>query len=71
MIARRMGAYSVFATIFSFFLPPIGFLMAFFGFWEDRKNNESVVGWTFLMVISVLMTVLYIILFVSDIFVFE
>lgn len=46
------GPYATFATLFSFVLPPIGFLMAFKGYWRDKHLGERYVGWIVLMVIS-------------------
>ena len=51
-IFHAYGAYAMFATLFSFVLPPIGFLMAFKGYWRDRQIGERYVGWIVLMVLA-------------------
>ena len=56
---------SVFGTIFSFFIPPLGFLLAMIGFSRDKKYGNSYSGWIVLMVISVLMTGALIAIFIT------
>ena len=51
---RLMGPYAWFATLFSFILPPIGFLMAYYGYIKDKERKERYFGWIVLMAISVL-----------------
>ena len=64
MMMRIMGPYAFFATMFSFILPPIGFLMAYSGYRKDKAANERYGGWIFLMVISVLSSVIIIVLLI-------
>lgn len=59
---------SVFGTIFSFFIPPLGFLLAMIGFKRDKKYGNSYFGWIVLMVISVLMTGVWIAIFITGSF---
>lgn len=56
--------YAVFCTIFSFLLPPIGFLMAFHGYRKDKEIGDSYVGWVVLMIISSLATIVLIIILI-------
>ena len=64
MMMRIMGPYAFFATIFSFILPPIGFLMAYSGYRKDKAANERYGGWIFLLAISVLSSVMIIVLII-------
>lgn len=60
-ILFTQGPYALFSTIFSFLLPPIGFLMAFHGYRKDKANGERYFGWIVLMTISVLASIVMII----------
>lgn len=53
MMMRAMGPAAFFITLLAFILPPVGFLLAFRGFWIDRQNGERYVGWIVVMVIAV------------------
>ena len=59
-----IGPYTIFSIVFSFFLPPIGFLMAFHGYRVDKIVGERTVGWIILMSISVCMTILFTIMII-------
>ena len=61
MMMRIMGPYAFFATMFSFILPPIGFLMAYSDYRKDKAANERYGGWIFLMTISVLSSIVMIV----------
>ena len=61
MMMRAMGPAAFFTTILAFILPPIGFLIAFRGFWVDRQNGERYVGWIVLMVIATLSSIIMIV----------
>lgn len=53
MMMRAMGPAAFFITLLAFILPPVGFLLAFRGFWIDRQNGERYVGWIVVMAIAV------------------
>ena len=61
MMIRAMGPYAFFVTFLSFMLPPIGFLLAFRGYWVDKHNGERYGGWIFLMVIAVFSSIIMLI----------
>lgn len=58
-----LGPYAFFTLFFCFFLPPIGFLMAYHGYKKDKAIGERYGGWIVSMTISVLSTI-FIIVFV-------
>ena len=64
-IVKKAGPLAVFAVIFSFFIPPIGFAMAIAGYFRDKKLNERVVGWIVIMVIACIMSTLYIAMLIT------
>ena len=64
MMMRIMGPYAFFATMFSFIIPPIGFLMAYSGYRKDKAANERYGGWIFLMAISVLSSIIIFVLII-------
>ena len=64
MMMRVMGPYAFFATLLSFMLPPIGFLLAFRGYWLDKHNGERYGGWIFLMVIAVFSSIIILIVLI-------
>ncbi len=63
-ILFTQGPYALFCTLFSFILPPIGFLMAFHGYRKDKAMGERYFGWIVLMTISVLSSIAMIVLII-------
>ena len=51
---------TVFGVLFSFLLPPLGFLFDLIGLLRDKRNGARYGGWIFLMVVSIIMTPLII-----------
>ena len=66
LIIHLMGPYAWFATLFSFILPPIGFLMAYHRYRIDKQLKERYVGWIFLMAISVLSSIFIIAIIIAS-----
>ena len=64
-IVRRMGPFAFFATVFAFAIPPIGFIMGLSRCLENKQTGESCAGWISIMVISVIMTLIYFVLFLG------
>lgn len=66
LLARRLEFYAVITIIFSFFLPPLGFGLAFIRFMENRAMKLSCAGWISLMVISSIMSVLFLAMLIGS-----
>lgn len=60
----NMTAYACVSLILSFGLPPIGFFMAFHAYKTDKRRGERYAGWITQMIISVLMSIIYITLII-------
>lgn len=54
-----------FGILFSFLLPPVGFLFDLIGLFLSLHKGIKIIGWIFLMIISVVMTIFLAILLFS------
>ena len=63
----RRKPLTYFGILFSFLLPPLGFLLDLIGLLRDKHNGLRFIGWIFLMIVSIVMSILFVVIFANGI----